>query len=192
MAAAPLNCSKPRAIYDIQRLGPHARVFSSLTAPVAFHIMTLSRFFCGILRAVPNRSCPSVRLFSNQSGAIVSAAANTSPRPFSILFFGTDSFSLPTLARLACSPTLASHIAVVCPQDAPSGRGMMHQACVVKQFALQHGLPVHPSACLFCPSSSAAALTRSRCTIHFNEKACATPLFRIAPRAATADGMSAS
>lgn len=77
----------------------------------------------------------------NQSRAFASSTNNTTP-PFSIMFFGTDSFSLPTLELLASKPTLASHIAVMCPQDAPSGRGMKLQPCAVKQFALQHSLPV--------------------------------------------------
>ena len=134
---------KPRANLTFS-LAHYARAFSSLAPPVSLRIMTIARVLCGTSRAAPALKCSRllVRLFSNQPRALTTGA-NASPGPFSIMFFGTDSFSLPTLARLASSPTLASHIAVVCPQDAPSGRGMMQQACLVKQFALQHGLPVH-------------------------------------------------
>jgi hypothetical protein len=71
-----------------------------------------------------------------------SSSANNATAPFAILFFGSDSFSLPTLAHLVSSPALASHVAVMCPQDAPSGRGLQSQPCAVKQFALQHSLSV--------------------------------------------------
>ena len=93
------------------------------------------------LRTAAVRSCPSALSRPGQSRDFVSAHNNTGA-PFSVLFFGTDSFSLPTLALLASSPNLASHISVMCPQDAACGRGLKSQPCTVKQFALQHSLPV--------------------------------------------------
>ena len=98
-----------------------------------------------ILSSVSRRTRPSapnqLQLQSPPSRAVASCAETSMP-PYSIMFFGTDSFSLPTLALLASSPALARRIAVMCPQDAPSGRGMKSQPCAVKQFALQHSLPV--------------------------------------------------
>ena len=103
------------------------------------------RTIASLSRAAARLSC-YVHQSKNQSRAFASSTNNTPP-PFSILFFGTDSFSLPTLDLLASNPTLASHIAVMCPQDAPSGRGMKLQPCAVKQFALQRSLPVR-AACV--------------------------------------------
>ncbi len=108
-----------------------------------------------ILSSVSRRLRPSApnqlqlqQLHSPPSRAVASCDETSMP-PYSIMFFGTDSFSLPTLALLASSPALARRIAVMCPQDAPSGRGMKSQPCAVKQFALQHSLPVASLPLLF-------------------------------------------
>jgi hypothetical protein len=114
------------------------------------------------LRAAARRFCFFVQPVFNQSRAFVSDAKD-STAPYSVLFFGTDSFSLPTLALLASSPNLASNISVMCPQDSPSGRGLKSQPCIVKQFALEHSLPVfRPTAflnmfCVYLISAGAAS-----------------------------------
>jgi methionyl-tRNA formyltransferase len=114
-------------------------------------VLVASRPLFSLMRAAASLSSPLATRASNRSLLhspqlrTVSSCAGESIAPFSILFFGTDSFSLPTLALLASSPSLASHISVMCPQDAPSGRGMKTNPCIVKQFALQHSLPVVPS-----------------------------------------------
>jgi hypothetical protein len=111
-------------------------------------IFVASRLVSSLPFALAKRSRPIVTSASNHSQfhspslRTLSSCTESSIAPFSIMFFGTDSFSLPTLALLASSPSLASHISVMCPQDAPSGRGMKPQPCIVKQFALQHSLPV--------------------------------------------------
>jgi methionyl-tRNA formyltransferase len=57
-----------------------------------------------------------------------------------LVFFGTPAFAVPSLRALhEAGLDLA---AVVTAPDKPAGRGLRPQACEVKQYALQHGLPV--------------------------------------------------
>ncbi len=60
-----------------------------------------------------------------------------------IVYFGTSSFAVPALIRVA------SHVQLVVSQpDRPSGRGMKLHASEVKQAALQLGLPIEtPVSC---------------------------------------------
>src|SRR2546430_2493099 len=58
----------------------------------------------------------------------------------SIVFFGTEAFSLAALQALVEGGYTVA--AVVTKPDRPQGRGMRLQAPVVKTYALEHGLPV--------------------------------------------------
>ncbi len=60
---------------------------------------------------------------------------------FRIVFAGTPEFGLPCLEALAQSPH--SLIAIYTQPDRPAGRGRHVQASAVKQWALQHQIPVH-------------------------------------------------
>src|SRR5690242_14097265 len=56
-----------------------------------------------------------------------------------ILFMGTPQFAVPVLAALTEHFNV---VAVVTQPDAPAGRGRALAASPVKQFALEHNLPV--------------------------------------------------
>jgi methionyl-tRNA formyltransferase len=61
-------------------------------------------------------------------------------RPMRIIFAGTPEFARVALAALhAAGHTIAL---VMSQPDRPAGRGMKLQASAVKQFALEHGIPV--------------------------------------------------
>jgi methionyl-tRNA formyltransferase len=68
------------------------------------------------------------------------------PSTLSIIFAGTPEFAVPALAALVRS----SHtvVAVYTQPDRPAGRGRQLAASAVKQFALQHRLPVEQPATL--------------------------------------------
>ena len=131
----------------IKTLSTHLHALFHSSIPLHLHLcctsIMISRTVVSSLCTAAKRLRRLVPSVCNQSRAFISDAKD-STGPLSILFFGTDSFSLPTLALLASSPSLASRISVMCPQDAPSGRGLKSQPCIVKQFALQHSLPVFP------------------------------------------------
>jgi methionyl-tRNA formyltransferase len=57
-----------------------------------------------------------------------------------LVFMGTPEFAVPSLKILLENGYEV--LAVVCPPDKPSGRGMKLQACAVKQFALEQNLLV--------------------------------------------------
>jgi methionyl-tRNA formyltransferase len=68
--------------------------------------------------------------------AVVARAA----RPLRVVFAGTPEFARTALERLhAAGHTIAL---VLSQPDRPAGRGMKLQASAVKQFALEHGIPV--------------------------------------------------
>jgi methionyl-tRNA formyltransferase len=58
-----------------------------------------------------------------------------------IVFFGTPSFAVPSLAALVADPAL-DVVAVVTQPDRPRGRGQKVTAGPVKTFAAAHGVPV--------------------------------------------------
>jgi len=61
-------------------------------------------------------------------------------RPLRVIFAGTPEFARMALERLhAAGHTIAL---VLTQPDRPAGRGMKLQASAVKQFALEHGIPV--------------------------------------------------
>ncbi|OQR96875.1 methionyl-tRNA formyltransferase [Achlya hypogyna] len=68
-----------------------------------------------------------------------------------VLFFGTDNVSLPTLQLLHANmqptatgaPPLIREIEVICPPDRKMARKRTKAPVPVKQFALEHDLPVH-------------------------------------------------
>jgi methionyl-tRNA formyltransferase len=61
-------------------------------------------------------------------------------KPLRIIFAGTPEFARVALERIHAT---GAHIVLVLSQpDRPAGRGMKLQASSVKQFALEHGLPV--------------------------------------------------
>jgi methionyl-tRNA formyltransferase len=94
------------------------------------------------------------RALGAAQGARRVRAACGGRRDYSILFFGTDEFSLPTLQRLheahrsgerapsSASP-LVDALEVVCPADRPAGRGHVTTRMPVKEFAAAHGLRTH-------------------------------------------------
>jgi methionyl-tRNA formyltransferase len=58
-----------------------------------------------------------------------------------VIFLGTPQFAVPSLAVLAAEGEFNVRL-VVCQPDRPAGRGLTVTAPPVKQFALQHGIPV--------------------------------------------------
>jgi methionyl-tRNA formyltransferase len=67
-----------------------------------------------------------------------------------ILFFGSDRFAETILDTLvsAVKATISgankhAHIEVVCPSDKRQGRGMKLQSGPVKQYAVDHFIPIH-------------------------------------------------
>ncbi|HEY4367930.1 MAG TPA: methionyl-tRNA formyltransferase [Steroidobacteraceae bacterium] len=64
----------------------------------------------------------------------------------SIVFAGTPQFSVPALAALAASEHRV--VAVYTQPDRPAGRGQQLATSAVKQYAVQHGLPVEQPATL--------------------------------------------
>lgn len=88
-----------------------------------------------------------------------SVAASVQHRPYHVVFFGSDHFSLETLRQLhalrerqmsmlACGHNidkraLVESLEVVCPVDRPAGRGQRLTPAPVKSYALEHALPVH-------------------------------------------------
>jgi methionyl-tRNA formyltransferase len=69
-----------------------------------------------------------------------------------IVFMGAPSFAVPTLAALVQHFDV---VAVVTQPDAPAGRGRTLTQSPVKQFALEHGLPVLQPASLKPPEEVA-------------------------------------
>ncbi len=68
------------------------------------------------------------------------AAAGQAARPLRVIFAGTPEFARVALERLhAAGHTIAL---VMSQPDRPAGRGMKLQASAVKQFALDHAIPV--------------------------------------------------
>lgn len=68
------------------------------------------------------------------------AAAGQAARPLRVIFAGTPEFARVALERLhAAGHTIAL---VLSQPDRPAGRGMKLQASAVKQFALDHAVPV--------------------------------------------------
>jgi methionyl-tRNA formyltransferase len=63
------------------------------------------------------------------------------PRPLRLVFLGTPSFAVPTLARIVEAGHQVS--AVLTQPDRPRGRGQQLAASPVKQAALRLGLPVY-------------------------------------------------
>ena len=84
------------------------------------------------------------------------SAAETDTDALRLVFFGTDEVSLPTLKKIhqaALDGTCDSHgrricsdsLLVVCPPDVRKGRKRVLQPVPVKQYCLDHGIPVvHP------------------------------------------------
>lgn len=62
---------------------------------------------------------------------------NTSPR---IVFMGTPAFAVASLKALIDAKM--NVVGVVTAPDKPAGRGMQLQQSAVKQFAIEHGLPI--------------------------------------------------
>lgn len=62
---------------------------------------------------------------------------NASPR---IVFMGTPSFAVASLKALLDAKM--NVVGVVTAPDKPAGRGMQLQQSAVKQFALEHQLPI--------------------------------------------------
>lgn len=62
---------------------------------------------------------------------------NTSPR---IVFMGTPAFAVASLKALIDAKL--NVVGVVTAPDKPAGRGMQLQQSAVKQFAIEHGLPI--------------------------------------------------
>ena len=60
-----------------------------------------------------------------------------------VVFFGTPALAVPSLAETARRHEVA---AVVCQPDKPAGRGRRSVSPPVKQWAEEHGLPVHQPA----------------------------------------------
>jgi methionyl-tRNA formyltransferase len=61
--------------------------------------------------------------------------------PYRVVFLGTSTFAVPILEAL----TTSEHelCGVYCQPDRPRGRSGKPQPCPVKEFCLQHGLPVY-------------------------------------------------
>jgi methionyl-tRNA formyltransferase len=70
----------------------------------------------------------------------VAQASRQAARPLRVIFAGTPEFARVALERLhAAGHTIAL---VLSQPDRPAGRGMKLQASAVKQFALEHAIPV--------------------------------------------------
>ena len=64
-----------------------------------------------------------------------------------LVFMGTPSFAVPVLAGLTGLDGWEV-AGVYTPPDRPAGRGRKTQSCPVKEFALEHVIPVHQPASL--------------------------------------------
>ncbi len=71
-----------------------------------------------------------------------------------IVFFGTPDFAVASLDALVTAG--ANIVAVVTAPDKPAGRGMQLQAPAVKQYALEHNLPILQPEKLKAPDFVAA------------------------------------
>ena len=70
----------------------------------------------------------------------MAAVVDPAAQPLRVVFAGTPEFARTALERLhAAGHTIAL---VLSQPDRPAGRGMKLQASAVKQFALEHGIPV--------------------------------------------------
>ena len=70
----------------------------------------------------------------------MAAVVGPAAQPLRVIFAGTPEFARTALERLhAAGHTIAL---VLSQPDRPAGRGMKLQASAVKQFALEHGIPV--------------------------------------------------
>ena len=80
--------------------------------------------------------------------------------PLKVIFAGTPEFARVALERIHAA---GAHIVLVLSQpDRPAGRGMKLQASSVKQFALEHGLPVAQPAGLRLDGKYAADAAAAR------------------------------
>jgi methionyl-tRNA formyltransferase len=99
-----------------------------------------------------------------------------------LVFMGTPAFAVPVLAGLdgliGCEVT-----GVYTPPDRPAGRGRRAQSSPVKEFALEHGLPVHQPASLRSAEaqSELAALEPDAIIVAAYGKLLPPPVLELAP-----------
>jgi methionyl-tRNA formyltransferase len=84
-------------------------------------------------------------------------------KPLRVIFAGTPEFARVALARLHA--TGLEIVLVLSQPDRPAGRGMKLQASSVKQFALEHGLPLAQPAGLRLDGKYAADAAAARAAI---------------------------
>ena len=98
------------------------------------------------------------------------------------VFMGTPSFAVPVLAGLTGQDAL-DVVGVYTPPDRPAGRGRRAQASPVKDFALEHGIPVFQPASLRSAEVQAglAALEPDAIIIAAYGKLLPPPVLELAP-----------
>ncbi len=103
----------------------------------------MTPFFKGLHKGITGRG----QIPRLQRAAPLYITASLSSRKYSVVFFGTDEVSLPTLSRLhelqASNSPVVQSLRVVCPGDRPMGRGRVAAQVPVKKFAAEHGIPTH-------------------------------------------------
>ena len=99
-----------------------------------------------------------------------------------LVFMGTPAFAVPVLAGLTGLDGFKV-AAVYTPPDRPAGRGRRAQSPPVKEFALEHGLPVHQPASLRSAEaqSELAALAPDAIIVAAYGKLLPPPVLELAP-----------
>ena len=99
-----------------------------------------------------------------------------------LVFMGTPAFAVPVLAGLN-GLTGWEVAGVYTPPDRPAGRGRRAQPPPVKEFALEHGLPVHQPASLRSKEAQAelAALEPDAIIVAAYGKLLPPPVLELAP-----------
>ena len=99
-----------------------------------------------------------------------------------LVFMGTPTFAVPVLAGLTGLDGWEV-AGVYTPPDRPAGRGRRAQASPVKEFALEHGIPVHQPASLRSAEaqSELAALAPDAIIVAAYGKLLPPPVLEVAP-----------
>jgi hypothetical protein len=94
-------------------------------------------------------SCrPASQLLQRSTAWLATANQRGPRRLYSVVVFGTDGMTLPTLRRLheihangEHGGRLVESLSLVCPSDRPAGRGHKMTRMPAKEFADEKGIP---------------------------------------------------